>query len=204
MAALHCRAETYPRSSSKKRRIEETKFRVASLVAAACLPVNGSRFRRRRVEALEREQTPAPAGHVARQPPPRASRVRQSENRKNKQLTIARCLFFRFSNCLWAGPSGRRGGCVRSFVSSFLRFFAFNRRGVHHRSERCRLEVLPVTYRNVSNTAPDSSSTSLCKLLPCESIVTIAGKSWTSRCHIASGVPNCMSDTPVTRSMQRA
>ena len=33
---------------------------------------------------------------------------------------------------------------------------------------------------------------------------TPAGKSVTSRCHIASGVPNCISETPATRSMQRA
>ena len=51
---------------------------------------------------------------------------------------------------------------------------------------------------------PDSASTSLCRLLPCASMVTIAGKSRTCRCHIASGVPNSVSDTPSTRSIQRA
>ena len=48
------------------------------------------------------------------------------------------------------------------------------------------------------------ATTHLCRLLPCASMVTIAGKSRTSRCHIASGVPNSVSDTPSTRSMQRA
>src|SRR5688572_28728426 len=41
----------------------------------------------------------------------------------------------------------------------------------------------------------DSFSTSLCRLLPPAFIVTIAGKSVTCRCHIASGVPNSISDT---------
>ena len=61
-------------------------------------------------------------------------------------------------------------------------------------------------YRSasVASTLPDSTSTSLCRLLPCASMVTIAGKSRTCRCHIASGVPNSVSDTPSTRSMQRA
>ena len=45
---------------------------------------------------------------------------------------------------------------------------------------------------------PDSCSMSLCRLLPCASIVTMAGKSSTVRCHIASGVPNSSSDTSST------
>ena len=52
-----------------------------------------------------------------------------------------------------------------------------------------------------SRCAPDSCSMSLCRLLPCASIVTIAGKSFTVRCHIASGVPNSSSDTPSTFSI---
>ena len=46
--------------------------------------------------------------------------------------------------------------------------------------------------------SPDSCSMSLCRLLPCASMVTIAGKSSTVRCHIASGVPKSRRDTPST------
>ena len=42
---------------------------------------------------------------------------------------------------------------------------------------------------------------SLCRLLPWASIVTMAGKSLTRRCHIASGVPNSNSETPSTASI---
>ena len=52
--------------------------------------------------------------------------------------------------------------------------------------------------------SPDSCSMSLCRLLPCASIVTIAGKSLTVRCHIASGVPNSSSETPLTPVIARA
>ena len=56
----------------------------------------------------------------------------------------------------------------------------------------------------VSRCFPDSCSISLCRLFPCASIVTIAGKSLTRRCHIASGVPNSSSDTSSTPSIVRA
>jgi len=52
--------------------------------------------------------------------------------------------------------------------------------------------------------APDSCSMSLCSEFPCASIVTIAGKSSTVRCHIASGVPNSRSETPSTCLIERA
>jgi hypothetical protein len=55
-----------------------------------------------------------------------------------------------------------------------------------------------------SRCAPDSCSMSLCKLFPCASIVTMAGKSLTIKCHIASGVPNSSSETPSTFSIERA
>ena len=56
----------------------------------------------------------------------------------------------------------------------------------------------------VSRCFPDSCSISLCRLFPCASMVTIAGKSLTRRCHIASGVPNSSSDTSSTPSIDRA
>ena len=44
----------------------------------------------------------------------------------------------------------------------------------------------------------DSCSTSSWRLLPWASMVTMAGKSFTVRCHIASGVPNSINETPST------
>ena len=55
-----------------------------------------------------------------------------------------------------------------------------------------------------ASTVADSASTSLCKLFPWASIVTMTGKSLTWRCHRASGTPNSNSDTPSTRSTHRA
>lgn len=49
-----------------------------------------------------------------------------------------------------------------------------------------------------SSCRADASSTSRWRLPPWASMVTMAGNSSTSRCHIASGVPNSSSDTPVT------
>src|SRR3954465_9827291 len=48
----------------------------------------------------------------------------------------------------------------------------------------------PYTFCNDSSASPVAASTSACRLLPCASIVTIAAKSCTSKCHIASGIPN--------------
>ena len=59
-------------------------------------------------------------------------------------------------------------------------------------------EVKPYTLCNAANFPPVSFSTSACRLLPCASIVTIAAKSRTRRCHIASGIPNSISSTPST------
>lgn len=57
--------------------------------------------------------------------------------------------------------------------------------------------------RPASSTAVDSS-TSLCSELPCASIVTMAAKSSTSRCHMASGMPNSSQSTPATFFTVRA
>ena len=64
----------------------------------------------------------------------------------------------------------------------------------------------------IQKTGPDSFSsmtaeafsTSACSEFPCASIVTIAGKSFTRRCHIASGIPNSRRFTSSTCSTQRA
>jgi len=53
----------------------------------------------------------------------------------------------------------------------------------------CLLFTLPYAANNFSNAAFDLFSMSACKLLPCASIVTTAGKSFTSITHIASGTP---------------
>src|SRR5208283_1026644 len=55
-------------------------------------------------------------------------------------------------------------------------------------------DAVPAAYvatgTSFSNSCPEAVSTDSCKLWPCESIVTIASKSFTLRCHIASGMPN--------------
>ena len=47
----------------------------------------------------------------------------------------------------------------------------------------------------------DAFSTSACRLFPCESIVTMAGKSLTMMCHMASGTPKSRKSTPSTSTM---
>jgi hypothetical protein len=54
---------------------------------------------------------------------------------------------------------------------------------------------------NFASSAAEAFSTSAWRLFPCESIVTIAGKSFTLICHIASGMPNSRKSTPVTSTM---
>ena len=51
---------------------------------------------------------------------------------------------------------------------------------------------------NFSSSVADALSTSAWRLLPRASIVTIAGKSFTRMCHIASGTPNSRKSTPST------
>ena len=60
------------------------------------------------------------------------------------------------------------------------------------------------TVASAASFSPDACSMSLCRLFPWASIVTMAGKSVTRRCHIASGVPNSSSETPSTASTVRA
>ena len=60
------------------------------------------------------------------------------------------------------------------------------------------------TFSSAARASPVSFSTSACRLLPCASIVTIAMKSRTRRCHIASGIPNSIRCTPSTFSIVRA
>src|SRR3954465_10521075 len=55
-------------------------------------------------------------------------------------------------------------------------------------------------FCNAANDSPVCASTSACRLFPCASIVTIAAKFFTRKCHIASGIPNSISDTPSTSS----
>jgi hypothetical protein len=57
---------------------------------------------------------------------------------------------------------------------------------------------------NCANFSNEDLSTSACKLLPWESIVTTAVKPSTRRCHIASGIPNCIKSTPSTPLIQSA
>ncbi|PWW07129.1 hypothetical protein DFQ01_10221 [Paenibacillus cellulosilyticus] len=45
---------------------------------------------------------------------------------------------------------------------------------------------------NCSSFSRELCSTSACRLLPCESIVTMAAKPSVCRCHIASGMPNSL------------
>ena len=85
-------------------------------------------------------------------------------------------------------------GCAHGFASSPDVFVSVSR-------WLAQCAALPAS---ASRCRPDSCSMSLCRLLPCASIVTIAGKSLTVRCHIASGVPNSSSETPSTRSIVRA
>ncbi len=59
-------------------------------------------------------------------------------------------------------------------------------------------------FCNSARCAPVSFSTSACKLLPCASMVTMATKLLTRRCHIASGIPKSIRCTPSTRSIDRA
>jgi hypothetical protein len=53
---------------------------------------------------------------------------------------------------------------------------------------------------NCSSAVPVVFSTSACRLLPCASMVTMAGKPFTRRCHIASGIPNSIRLTSRTSS----
>jgi len=67
---------------------------------------------------------------VASHLPPRASRVRQSENRKDKQFASMCCLSLRFSDCLHAGRQPAAADAYDSFESSLLRIFDVDRRCV--------------------------------------------------------------------------
>jgi hypothetical protein len=60
--------------------------------------------------------------------------------------------------------------------------------------ESCYLIPAPTSSR----TLPVVFSTSACKLLPCESMVTSAIRSLTRKCHMASGMPSSSSDTSST------
>lgn len=55
-----------------------------------------------------------------------------------------------------------------------------------------------------SRCAAVSRSTAACRLFPCASMVTIAAKSCTCRCHMASGIPKSSRCTPSTLSIERA
>jgi hypothetical protein len=54
---------------------------------------------------------------------------------------------------------------------------------------------------NFASSFTDALSTSACRLLPCASIVTMTGNSFTLTCHIASGIPNSRKSTPSTEVM---
>ncbi len=58
--------------------------------------------------------------------------------------------------------------------------------------------------RNCASLAAESFSTSAWRLLPCASMVTIAAKPSTCKCHIASGMPNSMKSTLFTFLMHSA
>jgi len=60
------------------------------------------------------------------------------------------------------------------------------------------------TFCNASSASPVDRSTSTCRLLPCASMVTIAAKPFTRRCHMASGMPNSIKCTSSTFSTVRA
>lgn len=72
-------------------------------------------------------------------------------------------------------------------------------------SEKANRSTLMARYRfSVANTSPVACSTFACRLLPCASIVTMAMKPFTRRCHMASGMPNSNKCTPSTFSTVRA
>ena len=56
---------------------------------------------------------------------------------------------------------------------------------------------------NLDSRMDEALCTSACSELPWESMVTMAGRSLTRRCHMASGMPNSSRWTPFTSSMQR-
>jgi hypothetical protein len=70
------------------------------------------------------------------------------------------------------------------------------------------LPICPPAYLpapTFSNSTPVAAATSACSEFPCESMVTMAGKSLASKTHIASGTPNSSSKyTPWTLGRQRA
>ena len=98
--------------------------------------------------------------------------------------------------------SCRRFRCCRSPTSkpwtSTSRRWSTATRGRRCKEFSADGDELAATRPSLRDARPTRCSTSLCRLLPCASIVTIAGKSSTVRCHIASGVPNSSSDTPST------
>lgn len=57
---------------------------------------------------------------------------------------------------------------------------------------------------SLASTAAEAFSTSAWSELPCASIVTMAGKSVTRRCHMASGMPNSSRFTSSTSLMDLA
>ncbi|QFT87887.1 hypothetical protein FIU87_04395 [Bacillus sp. THAF10] len=57
---------------------------------------------------------------------------------------------------------------------------------------------------NCASFSSEDFSTSACRLLPWESMVTTAVNPSTLRCHIASGIPNSIKSTPSTPLIQSA
>ncbi len=60
------------------------------------------------------------------------------------------------------------------------------------------------TVCNSCSDSPVDFSISACRLLPCASMVTMAAKLFTFRCHIASGMPSSNRFTSITCSTVRA
>ena len=58
----------------------------------------------------------------------------------------------------------------------------------------------PQACVNPASASAVAFSTSACRLLPCASMVTMVRKSFTRRCHMASGTPNSSRCTPSTFS----
>ena len=63
----------------------------------------------------------------------------------------------------------------------------------HLCATRCPSAYFPVAAPTFSNSSPVAASTSACSEFPCESIVTMAGKPFASKTHIASGTPSSSS-----------
>jgi hypothetical protein len=76
--------------------------------------------------------------------------------------------------------------------------------GCLHYSLALKIIACSQTDCSCSSWSAVDFSTSACRLFPCASMVTIAGKLFTRRCHMASGIPNSIRFTSSTSSTVRA